>query len=287
MKRNHPADKHFLPLRPPFFFLGLPLLLVISVFLFSFSVTNCFSETLSGLEIMRQVYAREQEKTMSVTVEMILSDNDGHKRIRKMETFTSRTDQLTKRVIFFLDPPDVKGTALLTHDYHATDKEDEQWIYLPALHKTKRISAGNRCGSFMGSDFSYSDLTRKLLELYSYRLIKEQKIGQYPVWIIESIPKEKDTIDQNGYTKSLFLVRKDNFVIIRAVHWLKDKATLKYNEITKLEKIDGIWVPLEIQAKTVHNGKTVHQTLLRNQDIRLNQPIDEKLFTKRRLERGL
>lgn len=245
------------------------------------------SQDLDGSEIMRHVYARAVGDTVVGTVEMILVGSDGKQRVRKMKTFIKRYGEQTKRIVFFLAPSDVRGTALLTHDYSSTDKVDEQWIYLPALHKTKRISAGNRSGSFMGSDFSYGDMTQKALESYSYQLLKEQKLGQHAVWVIEAVPKDEETIDLYGYTKSLLIIRQDNFVIIRAVHWLKNKNTLKYNEVTRLDKIDNIWVPMEVQAKTVKNGKTVHQTLLRNTDIEVNKPVEDELFTKRRLEQGL
>lgn len=247
----------------------------------------CFSQELDGLEIMRKVYSREVGDTVVGTVEMILIGNDGNQRKRKMKTFTKRYDELTKRIVFFLAPADVRGTALLTYDYSSTDQEDEQWVYLPALHKTKRISSGSRGSSFMGSDFSYGDLTQKALDSYSYRLVKEQQINQHAVWIIEAVPKNEETVSLYGYTKSLLIVRQDNFVIVRAVHWLKNKNTLKYNEVKKLGKIDGIWVPMEVHAKTVNNGKTVHQTLLINTDIELNTSVTDELFTKRRLEQGL
>jgi len=246
-----------------------------------------FSRELDGLEIMQQVYKRDVGNTITGTVEMILIGSDGNQRKRKMTTYTKRYDELTKRVFFFRAPADVRGVAFLTYDYPSIEQEDEQWIYLPALHKTKRISASKKSGSFMGSDFSYSDLTQKSLESNSYRLIKEQQLDQHPVWIIEAVPKNKKMIDLYGYSKSLLIVRKDNFVIIRAVHWLKNKNILKYNEVLELEKIGDIWIPTVVQAKTVNSGKTVHQTLLINTNIKLNASIDDELFTKRRLEQGL
>jgi len=236
---------------------------------------------------MQRVDAREQGETTVSTIKMILIGRDGHQRVRKMKTFAKKEKELTKKIIFFLSPANVKGTALLTYDYSSSSQEDDQWIYLPALHKTKRISAGNRSGSFMGSDFSYGDLTGKTIDSFSYRLIKEQQAGQYPSWIIEAIPKDKETVSRYGYSKSLLIVRQDNFVVIRAVHWLNNKKTLRYNEVTKLEQRNNIWVPLEVHAKTVANGKTIHQTLIITENIAINQPVDNELFTKRRLEQGI
>lgn len=265
-------------------------LLASLMFLFSLVVCIpglCFSQQLDGKDIMQLVDARQQGDTIAATIEMILIGNDGNRRVRRMKTFTKHGDNLTRKIILFLAPADVKGTALLTFDYRTADQEDDQWIYLPALHKTKRISAGNRSGSFMGSDFSYGDLTGKAIDAYSYTVLKEQQIDGHQVWIIEAIPKDNETITLYGYSKSLLIVRQDNFVVIRAVHWLKNKNTLKYNEVIKLEEIDGIWVPLEVRAKTVSNNKTIHQTIIITKDIKLNQPLNEELFTKRRIEQGL
>lgn len=245
-----------------------------------------YCKDLSALDIMEQVEKKEQEKTMSATTVMVLIGNNGQRRNREMQAYTKHENGLIKKSIFFISPSDVKGSALLTYDYLSKEQEDEQWVYLPALHRIKRISAGNRSGSFMGSDFSYGDLTQKSVNLYSYNLLKEQQIEEHAVWVIEAIPKDDETKKLYGYIKSLLLVRQDNFVIIRAVHWLS-KNSLKYSEVRDMAQYDGVWVPLEVHAKTVTNGKTVHQTIIINKDVKINQPIDDDLFAKRRLEQGL
>lgn len=245
-----------------------------------------YCKEISALDIMKQVDQKELGKTISTTTEMILIGNDGQRRKRIMQTYTKRQEKVTKKIIFFTSPQNVNGAALLTYDYLSKDRQDDQWVYLPALHRIKRISAGNRSGSFMGSDFSYGDMTQKSIDLYSYRLLKEQKLGENSVWVIEATPKDAETSKLYGYNKSLLIIRQDNFVVVRTVHWL-DKNSLKYSEVKKIEQYEGIWVPLEVHAKTVSNGKTIHQTILINKDIKLNQPIANDLFSKRRLEQGL
>lgn len=245
-----------------------------------------YGEELSALDIMKQVEEKEREKTMSAITKMVLIGNDGQQRNRVMQSYTKRENGVTKKSIFFISPPNVKGAALLTIDYTSKDQEDDQWIYLPALHKIKRISAGNRNGSFMGSDISYGDLTQKSIDLYSYKLLKEQQLGEHMIWVIEAIPKAEETKKLYGYSKSLLLVRQDNFVIVRSVHWL-DNNLLKYSEVKTLKQLEGIWVPLEVHAKTVSNGKTIHQTIITSKDVKLNQPVENDIFTKRRLELGL
>ncbi len=264
-----------------------PIFIIILIFSLFILPALAPGKPLSGLEIIKRVNQKERGRTSSTTTEMVLIGKNGQKKSRLIRSFTKHKTDIIKKILFVLSPPGVKGTALLTYDYPSTSRETEQWIYLPALHRTKRVSAGNRSGSFMGSDFSYGDLIRKSLNAYSYTVIKEQVHKGHPVWIIEAIPKNTEIIQQFGYTKSLLIVRKDNFIVVGSIHWLKDKNTLKYHEVTELEKIDGIWIPTKVSAKTVSNGETVHRTIVINKDIKFNQPIADQIFSKRKLQLGL
>ncbi len=123
---------------------------------------------LSGREIMEKVNARDVGDSSSGEMEMILIDKKGKKRIRKLKTFGGKKGKDTMSLMFFISPADVKNTGFLTYDYKKSGKNDDQWLYLPALRKTKRIAAGDKSGSFMGSDLNYSDMTNPDLDLYDY-----------------------------------------------------------------------------------------------------------------------
>ncbi|MFQ5431996.1 MAG: outer membrane lipoprotein-sorting protein, partial [Nitrospinota bacterium] len=160
-------------------------------------------------------------------------------------------------------------------------------LYLPALEKTKRIATNDKSGSFMGSDFSYADMTSRDLEDYDFKLIKETEVNGVKTWLIESVPRSKEVIDETGYTKSILFVRQDNYVVIRAVHFVKEGKKLKYFEIKKLELIDDIWVGTELRMTTKKAKKTLHKTVIRFHNMKFNQPLDESVFSVRRLEKGL
>ena len=96
---------------------------------------------LSGREIMEKVNARDEGDRSKGEMEMILIDKKGKKRIRKLKTFGGKKDKYTMSLMFFLSPADVKNTGFLTYDYNESGKDDDQWLYLPALRKTKRIAA--------------------------------------------------------------------------------------------------------------------------------------------------
>tara|TARA_B100001971_G_scaffold61159_1_gene56173 strand:- start:104 stop:931 length:828 start_codon:yes stop_codon:yes gene_type:complete len=242
---------------------------------------------LSGREIMEKVNARDEGDRSTGEMEMILIDKKGKKRVRKLKTFGRKKDKDTLSLMFFLSPADVKNTGFLTYDYNESGKDDDQWLYLPALRKTKRIASGDKSGSFMGSDLNYSDMTTPDLDLYDYTLMKETEVRGNKVWQIKAVPKSKDEAKKSGYSKSVIFIRQDNYVMIRAVRWVYKKRRNKYLDVKKLEKIDGIWVSTEMHVTTKTGKKTLHKTILKQKNISFNQDeVNADLFTVRRLEKG-
>jgi hypothetical protein len=237
--------------------------------------------------IMQKVDDRDDGDDGIADLEMILIDKRGNQRVRKIRTFSKDFGPDDYQLMFFLTPADVKDTGFLTYDYDDESRDDDQWLYLPALKKTKRIATGDKSGSFMGSDFTYADLTDRPLENYDYKLLDETEVNGVAVWVIEAVPRSEDEIDETGYTKTVSFVRKDNYVVIRAKSWLKRGRRHKYLDVKKLEQIDGIWVATEMHMTTKKGKATLHKTVLKNENVRFNQDLDEDLFSTRRLEKGL
>jgi hypothetical protein len=242
---------------------------------------------MSAREIMQAVEDREDGDNKSSDMKMVLIDKNGDTRTREIRSFDKDKGEDNQRIMFFLSPADVKDTAFLTYDYDAYEKDDDQWLYLPALRKSKRIASSDKSGSFMGSDFSYSDMTQKNLDAYDFTIMKEGEVRGHKVWLIESVPKTKEEIEETGYTKSIAFVRQDNFVVVRAVHWVKEGKRLKYLDVTKLEQIDGVWTIIEMNMTTKKGKATLHKTELSFANVKYNQGLDEQMFTVRRLEKGL
>ncbi len=257
------------------------------LFLISILVFPMILFAITADEIARQVDERDDGDKSVSTMEMILIDKHGNKRVRKMKNYSMDKGRDTHSVIFFLSPADVRNTAFLTYDYHDSNKDDDQWLYLPALKKTKRIASSDKSSSFMGSDFTYSDMTSRDVDDYNYRIAKETSVRGHKVWVMESIPKTQKTIDETGYIKSYMFVRQDNFVVVRALHILKEQGRKKYLDVKKLEKIDGIWVATEIEMKTTKDRSTLHRTILKLDDVKFNQDLDDAFFTVRRIEKGV
>lgn len=238
-------------------------------------------------EIAQQVDERDEGDKSISTMEMKLIDKHGNERIRVMKNYSMEIDDATRSVIFFLSPADVRNTAFLTYDYDDSAQDDDQWLYLPALKKTKRIASSDKSSSFMGSDFTYSDMTSRDIDDYSFSIAKESTVRDHKVWVMESIPKTDKLIEETGYTKSYLFVRQDNFVVVRALHILKEAGRKKYLDVKRLEQIDGIWVATEIEMKTTKDKATLHKTILKLDNVQFNQDIDEAFFSVRRIEKGL
>ncbi len=252
-----------------------------------FAATLAGAETLTARQIMERVDARDDGDHQTQDMEMLLVDKKGSERRRLIRSLSRDVGEDTQSILFFQSPADVKDTGFLTYDYDDDEKDDDQWLYLPALKKTKRIASGDKSGSFMGSDFSFADMTDRNLDFYDYELMKETEVGGHKVWQIQAIPNIEKEIEETGYTKSVLFVRQDNFVSVRSVNWVKKGKRLKYFDVKKLEQIDGIWVATEIHMTTKKGKKTLHKTILKSHNVKFNQGHDDALFTVRRLEKGL
>ena len=259
---------------------------VIGSLLILLTTTSAVAQ-MSAREIMQAVDDRDDGDNATANMTMSLIDKKGDQRVRQIHRFSKDKGEDQQSLIFFISPADVEDTAFLTYDYDEPNVDDDQWLYLPALRKSKRIASSDRSGSFMGSDFNYSDMTRRNLEAYDYKILKDDAEAHgAKSWLIEAVPKSQEEIDETGYTKSLLFVRQDNFVVVRAVHWTNDKK-LKYLDVDGLEQIDGIWTNTSMSMTTKKGKQTLHRTELKYTNIRYNQDLDAEMFTVRRMEKGL
>ena len=253
------------------------------------SATLIFAQ--SPRQIMQDVQNRDDGDNIITNLQMQLIDKNNHKRVRDMKTFTKDIGKDTKSIIFFLAPSDVKNTAFLTYDYDDDAKDDDQWLYLPALNKVKRIPSSDKDSSFMGSDFSYTDMTKPNLNDYNFKLLKEstvkRKWGNEDVWVIQVTPKTQQTVEETGYLKTIVYVKKENYMVTRAKYYLNKSNRVKYMDVKKYEKIDGIDVAT-ITTMTSKKGKsTIHKTILIRSDVKMNQNLKEDMFTTRTIQKGL
>ena len=245
---------------------------------------------LSPREIMQKVKDRDTGSSASMDMAMLLIDAKGNKRERAIRSFqrdVPGTEGDTQSIMFFLGPANVKDTGFLSYDYDDGSKDDDQWLYLPALKKVKRIASADKSSSFMGSDFSYADMSTPDINAYDYKLMKVVDIKGHPHWQILSTPKTQAEIDRTGYKKSVAFVRQDNYVVTRAVNFLADGKRMKFMDVKELTQIDGIWTAQEITMSTKKGKQTEHASVLRWHNVQYNLALDDELFSQRRLSQGL
>ncbi len=248
--------------------------------------TSLLADDAKARAIMEKVDARDDGQTIEQDMLMVLMDKNNHKRTRDIKAYNKDFGKDTHQIMFFKSPADVKNTAFLTYDYDDANKDDDQWLYLPALKKVKRIPSADKSGSFMGSDFSYFDMTDRDLEDYDFKLLKETKVRGHDAWMIEGIPRNKKTIKESGYTKTVAIVRKDNDMVVRAINYMRN-GKKKYLDLKKIHKQKGIWVVDDMTMTTKKGKATIHKTELKFKNIKVNKPLKDDLFTTRRLEKGL
>ena len=261
--------------------------LLTALILLSFFYSGvAFADDPKARAVMVKVDDRDDGDNEITRIKMIMIDKHGKERIRDMQSFIKDKGDDIYRLMFFISPADVKDTGFLTYDYDDYTKDDDQWLYLPALKKTKRISSSDKSGSFMGSDFSYADMTKHEVENYDYTLLKESQVRGHDVWVIKVIPRTEKVVEEYGYTQSVVFVRKDIDMVVRAVHWLDKRNKMKYMGIEKLEQINGIWVGTRVKMTTKRGKLTLHKTIFLKEKVEFNQNLDEKFFSIRQMEKG-
>lgn len=253
-----------------------------------YGLTTCsLADGPKARKIMEQVEDRDDGDDMTSKMLMILIDKNNHQRKKRFHNFSKDFGKDTKRIMFVKSPAQIKNTGFLTFDYDDETKDDDQWLFLPAVGKTKRIASSDKSSSFMGSDLNYSDMTSRNLDDYDFKLLKEMTLNEKPVWLIESVPRTREVADETGYSKSILAVRKDNFMVVKAKMWTHEGGYIKYLDVKKIEQIDGIWVATQTHITKKRGKRVTHQTLLTLSDVQYNQTLDEQIFTIRRLEKGL
>ncbi len=247
---------------------------------------NLVADDAKARAIMKKVDARDDGKTLEQNIFIVLIGKNCKKRTRDIKSYTKDFGADEYRLLFFKSPADVKNTAFLTYDYNKASKDDDQWLYLPALGKVKRIPSTDKSSSFMGSDFSYFDMTDRNLEEYDFKLLKETKVHGQAAWVIQSTPRSRKTIKESGYTQTIVIVRKDNYMVVRAINYMKN-GKKKYLDLRRIHKQKGIWVADEMTMTTKKGKRMTHKTVLKFKNIKVNKPLNDALFTTRRLSKGL
>ena len=243
---------------------------------------------MTASEIMQKVDDRETGKTQISTATMTLIDKKDRKRIRKLKLFSKDFADVDKTISFFVSPTDVKDTSFLSYDWNDESKEDDSWLYLPAMQRVNRTAAGDKSNSWMGSDFTFSDVEGSEVNEYTYKILSENDpVDGHDCWKIEALPISDEIVKKTGYLKSVNWVRKDAFLVVRGINYVKKGKKIKYYSTKNIKEIDGIWTIGTIQMVTTKNKKVQHSSVLSLEDVSYNIPVDDQMFEVETMQRGL
>jgi outer membrane lipoprotein-sorting protein len=187
------------------------------------------------------------------------------------------------RYVQFNSPTDVKGTKTLLIEH--SGKDDDIWIYLPALKKVRRLVSSNKKDSFVGTDFSYGDVIGHKVEDWKHKLLREEDVDGKPCYVIESSPKTPEVSENSGYSKRVSWVGKESFVTLKGESYDSSGQLLKKFHASKLEIVDKAnakWQPMELMAEDVASG---HKTIIEFSNYKANVGVSDETFTSRSLER--
>ncbi len=239
---------------------------------------------LTGLEIMQKNDAQASAPTEYIEMTMHLVNRKGHEHIRKVVQYEkSAKDGDKQRLVRFLAPADIKGTGLLTLEHKKRD--DDQWLYLPAMRKVRRISSAEKSDRFVGTDFTYQDLKSEAMAHYQYRLTGEDTVRGELCYRVEAAPGDDAERRQSAYSKRTLWISASRFVLLQAFFYDKRGERFKTFEAFDVRRVDATkkWRARRLEMR---NLKTAHSTTLTIEKIEIGRKIPARTFTLRMLQRA-
>lgn len=210
-----------------------------------------------GLAIAQQIKLRDEGWIdMTASMNMVLRNKNGQESVRQIRMKVLEVaDDGDKSLSIFDRPKDVKGTAFLSFSH--TDGADDQWLYLPALKRVKRIASRNKSGPFMGSEFSFEDLASFEIDKYSYKFIKEESCSMGTCFVVEQYPTDKNS----GYTKRIVWVDKAEYRVLKTAFYDRKNSLLKTLSAEDYQQYKGkFWRPNAMKMVNHQSKKSTDLT---------------------------
>ena len=183
---------------------------------------------------------------------------------------------LSKAVLRFTAPAEVKGVALLVVNH--PDRASDQWMWTPAIERDRRIALQDRSTRFFGTDFSFEDLEERDVNQYDYVLAGDDTIDGAACWKIASAPRESKS---SQYTRSIVWIRKDNYAFARIENFVKDQVVRRLN-YSNIQNVQGIWTAKQLEMTDVRRGS---RTRLSLEKLEYNVPLKDEDFTLQAIRR--
>jgi hypothetical protein len=244
-----------------------------------FAATSAMAGDLSAQDIIRRTHQAffSPGKDMKTRAFMRLVNKEGQERRREltMLRFNVGSGEQQKYYMYFHQPSDVRGTAFLVWKY--PDRDDDRWLYIPAIHLVSRIAAKDRHSSFVGSDFTYEEISGRDLSADTHNLLREETLGGKDCYVVESVPKE-----ESAYVKKISWISKAAFLPLKEEYYDVQGELFKIFTADEVQDIQGIPTILRRTMKNVKNG---HFTEVVFKDPSYDIGLSENVFTERYLRR--
>jgi len=241
----------------------------------------------TGDNIAQRINARDEGAAVSRKLTMRMIDRRGKERVRETRGFRKYYGDEKRSVIFYLQPKNVKDTAFLTYDYPKSADDDDQWLYLPAMRKVRRISASDRGDYFLGTDFTYEDIkleSKVSLADYTRKTIGEDEVDGHHCYVVEALPVDAETAKELGYGRVEQCVDDQIWMVRRSRFWDTRGKLLKTIVSKDIRQVQAIWTQHRLE---VENHKTGHRTVFTFSEVDYVKGVSDSVFTQKTMWRGL
>ena len=232
-----------------------------------------------GLAIANEADARDQGYVDSIAnMKMTLRNRAGKESLRNVRIKNLEVEgDGDKSLSIFDEPADVKGTTSLTWSH--SDKPDDQWLYLPALKRVKRISSKNKSGPFMGSEFAFEDIGSQEVDKYTYKYLRDENLDSKATFVVERYPVDKNS----GYTRQIAWIEQDRYIVLKTEFYDRKNALLKTLTSSNYQQYLGkFWRPDTLDMVNHQSGKS---TTLAFSGYEFQTGLKSKDFSKNALKK--
>ena len=237
---------------------------------------------MTGHEIMKK--QKELHKVQNEIGDeiMLLVDKDGGKEKRQVKRYAKEVgDDVYHYLIVFLGPADIRGTALLT--WEQKERENDQWLYLPAQKKMQRIAKGSKKNYFMGTDFTYEDMEPEDIDNFNYTILRSEKLNQdkkdSDCYVIEAVPANEEKKRESGYSRRIMWIEKEYLYTFKVEFYDRRGRLQKIQTNHEVKNVSGtIWRAKKSLMK--HLVKK-HKTLTGTTSRKINTSVKDSVLTER------
>jgi outer membrane lipoprotein-sorting protein len=252
------------------------------VYLLLVAGSGLAADELTGREIMATVRQTPDTEDMSSDVTMTLLNARGQQRVREIRMLSKESNGISRSVMFFTAPADVRGTGFLTVEQ--ADGESDMWLYLPALRRIRRIVSSSRNESFMGSDLTYADLEPRDLDNYEYSRLADDQIDGEDAYVVEVTPATDEIGQETGYSRTVVWVSIEKLIPLRTDFYDRRGTLAKQMFVEQTILVGGHWVMSRIVVANLTDGGS---TIMETTNVEIDTGIDDDVFTQQQLRRGL